>query len=96
MESKKDAGRNKQKKIWLMSLNKEGGRKQISGTRMGLGRMKRKREKILLEKQTQTSTIGHIYRAGALKKLLYSIFLSRATIYYRERMENSIHKKRLQ
>lgn len=52
MESKKDAGRNEQKKIWLMSLNKEGGRKQISGTRMGLGMMKRKREKILLEKQT--------------------------------------------
>lgn len=31
-------------------------------TRMGLGRVKRKREKILLEKQTLTSTIGQIYR----------------------------------
>lgn len=36
----------------------------ISATRMGLGRVKRKREKILLEKQTLTSTIGRIYRLG--------------------------------
>lgn len=43
-----------------MKDNNKGGKKKKytrSAGRLGLGRVKRKREKILLEKQTQTSTV---------------------------------------
>lgn len=45
-----------------------------SATRMGLGRMKRKREKILLEKQTLTSTIERIYSCDKEATVQYVVF----------------------
>lgn len=66
---------------------------------MGLGRVKKKREKILLEKQTPTSTITQIYRPGCYidATVQYVVFYLTATVQReRKRKWFSIHKKRLQ
>lgn len=73
-----------------MEDDDEGGRKKgnASVTGMGLGWVKTKREKILLEKQTQDSTQLLYSKWCSIKKLL------RTT--ERERKRYSIYERRLQ
>lgn len=54
---------------------------------MGLGRVKRKREKILLEKQTLTSTIRRSYRLSCYIEATaqYVVFYQQLLWRYRER-----------
>lgn len=55
-------------------------------TGMGLGRAKRKREKILLEKQTLTSTIRRVYKEATVQ-------CGSISSYDRDRQRFSIHKE---
>lgn len=65
---------------------KEEEKDNVSTTRMGLGRVKRKREKILLEKQTLTSTKEQLYRLGCYIEatVQYLVFYRWLLLHYGE------------